>query len=94
MPIPMHNVSESISINLQVKGLEGRRNDVLFHPPISELQPPEGAVLFFGGDVQDLEEEQAKHRDNWYKTVVWFRVIFISACHSEYVFQNMILDNR
>jgi hypothetical protein len=82
----MHYVSESISINLQVKGLEGRRNDVLFHPPISELQSPEGAVLFFGGDVQDLEEEQAKHRDNRCKTVVWFHVIFISACHSEYVF--------
>lgn len=37
---------------------------MLYHPHCSEQQPPEGAVLFFGGDVQDLEEEQAKHRDN------------------------------
>ena len=40
-------------------------NDLLYHPAsCADPQLVEGALLFFGGDVQDLEEEQAKHRDN------------------------------
>ena len=49
---------------VQVEGWEGLRNDVLYHPATTDQPAVEGAVIFFGGDVQDLEEEQAKHRDN------------------------------
>jgi hypothetical protein len=59
-----------------VKGLDERRNDVLYHPPCREEEPPQGALLFFGGDVQDLEEEQAKHRDNRHVVFLTYLILY------------------
>ncbi|XP_061704326.1 mitochondrial protein C2orf69 homolog isoform X1 [Cydia pomonella] len=47
----------------RVKGLEGRRNDVLFSPCVRRVQSPP-ALVFWGGDVQDYPELMQAHRDN------------------------------
>ncbi|XP_048000844.1 mitochondrial protein C2orf69 homolog [Leguminivora glycinivorella] len=47
----------------RVKGLEGRRNDVLFSPCVRRVQAPP-ALVFWGGDVQDYPEIMQAHRDN------------------------------
>jgi len=64
---------------LQVEGSQDRRNDIIYHPanPATNQNldpgsyasqengaPAPGSVVYFGGDVQDLPEVQATHRDN------------------------------
>jgi len=44
---------------LGVVGHQDRRNDIIYQPGSSS-----GSVIYFGGDVQDLEEVQRGHRDN------------------------------
>ncbi|XP_074659323.1 mitochondrial protein C2orf69 homolog isoform X2 [Tubulanus polymorphus] len=47
----------------QVEGLPGKFNDIIFHPP-SSAHVAEQNVVYFGGDVQDYEENMLSHRDN------------------------------
>ncbi|XP_013137634.1 PREDICTED: UPF0565 protein C2orf69 homolog [Papilio polytes] len=49
----------------RVVGLEGRANDVVFCPAPRPVTPPQklGALVFFGGDVQDYPEIMQAHRD-------------------------------
>ncbi|XP_063635460.1 mitochondrial protein C2orf69 homolog isoform X1 [Cydia splendana] len=47
----------------RVKGLEGRRNDVVFTPCARRVPAPP-ALVFWGGDVQDYPEIMQAHRDN------------------------------
>ncbi|KPI99500.1 UPF0565 protein C2orf69-like [Papilio xuthus] len=49
----------------RVVGLEGRANDVVFYPAPRPVTPPHklGALVFFGGDVQDYPEIMQAHRD-------------------------------
>ena len=51
-----------VTINT-INGFEDRQNDVLTiaERDVSDLNQ---AVVYFGGDVQNLEEEMIKHRDN------------------------------
>ena len=51
----------NVTVRRGLEGLEGRRNDV-----ISVGEGAEGAqlVVYFGGDVQDLQAVMAAHRDN------------------------------
>ena len=46
-----------------VTGWEGRTNDLI---TLGDRDPAlmEGVTIFFGGDVQDLEERMLSHRDN------------------------------
>ena len=46
-----------------VTGWEGRTNDLI---TLGDRDPAtmEGVIVFFGGDVQDLEERMLSHRDN------------------------------
>uniref|UniRef100_A0A1B6LUT1 Uncharacterized protein n=1 Tax=Graphocephala atropunctata TaxID=36148 RepID=A0A1B6LUT1_9HEMI len=52
-----------------VKGFEGRTNDIVYCPP-KNTELPTSAVIFFGGDVQDYPEVMENHRDNK-KLVKW-----------------------
>jgi len=45
-----------------VVGLEDRVNDVV--TPVMKRDQYDEVVVYFGGDVQDLEENMIKHRDN------------------------------
>ena len=51
----------NVTVRKGLEGYDGRRNDV-----ISVGEGGEGSqlVLYFGGDVQDLESVMAAHRDN------------------------------
>ena len=51
----------NVTVQRGLEGFEGRRNDV-----ISVGEGGEGAqlVVYFGGDVQDLQSVMAAHRDN------------------------------
>ena len=51
----------NVTVRRGLEGLEGRRNDV-----ISVGEGTEGGqlVVYFGGDVQDLQSVMAAHRDN------------------------------
>ncbi|KAG8262869.1 hypothetical protein J6590_045068 [Homalodisca vitripennis] len=51
-----------------VKGFEGRTNDVIYCLP--ETESPTSAVVYFPGDVQDYSESMEAHRDNK-KYVQW-----------------------
>uniref|UniRef100_A0A1B6E7C1 Uncharacterized protein n=1 Tax=Clastoptera arizonana TaxID=38151 RepID=A0A1B6E7C1_9HEMI len=58
--------AESLSCPLrvvQVKGFEGRANDVIYCHPLDK-EPHSSAVIYFGGDVQDYPENMDHHRDN------------------------------
>ncbi|XP_068622889.1 mitochondrial protein C2orf69 homolog isoform X2 [Battus philenor] len=46
----------------RVSGLEGRANDVVFCPA-ARAASKHGALVFFGGDVQDYPEVMQAHRD-------------------------------
>lgn len=46
---------------LRLEGLDGRSNDVV---TVGEPERCNKLLVFFGGDVQDLEEMMARHRDN------------------------------
>ncbi|XP_054266057.1 mitochondrial protein C2orf69 homolog isoform X2 [Macrosteles quadrilineatus] len=47
----------------EVKGYEGRTNDVIYCTP-KNMELPHSAVVYFGGDVQDYPEVMESHRDN------------------------------
>ena len=50
------------TVSLQrLEGLPGRRNDVL---TVGEADKCTKLLVYFGGDVQDLESVMAAHRDN------------------------------
>ena len=59
MTVPDSNIN--VTVRRGLEGLVGRRNDV-----ISVGEGGEGSqlVVYFGGDVQDLEVVMAAHRDN------------------------------
>ena len=59
MTVPDSNIN--VTVRRGLEGLGGRRNDV-----ISVGEGGEGSqlVVYFGGDVQDLEAVMAAHRDN------------------------------
>ena len=57
-------MSELSSVTVRaVTGWEGRTNDLI---TLGDRDPAlmEGVTIFFGGDVQDLEERMLSHRDN------------------------------
>ena len=53
----------NVTVRRGLEGLEGRRNDVII---VGEGGEGEGGqlVVYFGGDVQDLQSVMAAHRDN------------------------------
>ncbi|KAF8794445.1 UPF0565 protein C2orf69 like protein [Argiope bruennichi] len=46
----------------KVDGYQNRSNDIIYYPSVSHS--PVGCVVFFGGDMQDYEENMLAHRDN------------------------------
>ena len=57
----MSVAASNVIVRRGLEGFKGRRNDV-----ISVGEDVEGSqlVVYFGGDVQDLEAVMAEHRDN------------------------------
>jgi len=51
----------AVTVLKLVAGLAARRNDIVFK---RGTLPSQGSIVFFPGDVQDLEEIQSEHRDN------------------------------
>ncbi|XP_023243705.1 UPF0565 protein C2orf69 homolog [Centruroides sculpturatus] len=51
----------SVKRLLNVEGYDGRRNDIVYHSPLSVASLD---LVFFGGDVQDYPEKMLSHRDN------------------------------
>ncbi|XP_042911358.2 mitochondrial protein C2orf69 homolog [Parasteatoda tepidariorum] len=48
-----------------VEGYQGRKNEIVLHPP-HENSTIIGTVVYFGGDMQDYKENMLAHRDNKY----------------------------
>uniref|UniRef100_A0A914WFL3 Uncharacterized protein n=1 Tax=Plectus sambesii TaxID=2011161 RepID=A0A914WFL3_9BILA len=46
---------------LAVCGARGKQNDLLYQPPASSAGGGRDAVICFGGDIQDFEEQQTSH---------------------------------
>ncbi|XP_076682575.1 mitochondrial protein C2orf69 homolog [Andrena cerasifolii] len=51
-----------ISIWKKVPGIAGRCNDIIYSCPI--LPPSQDILVYFGGDVQDIEESMEPHPDS------------------------------
>ncbi|CAG9580160.1 unnamed protein product [Danaus chrysippus] len=67
--ITNNNVCRGVNTMLPVRlrrvsGYEGRVNDVIFRPAISDAARGRETLVFFGGDVQDYPEAMQAHRDN------------------------------
>ena len=59
--VVVHRRMSSVVVR-SVVGLEDRVNDVV--TPVMKRDQYDEVVVYFGGDVQDLEENMIKHRDN------------------------------
>ncbi|XP_017882386.1 UPF0565 protein C2orf69 homolog [Ceratina calcarata] len=54
-------MSSKISIWRKVPGYVGRYNDVIYSRPLMSVTPPsQDVLLYFGGDIQDLQENMEK----------------------------------
>ena len=53
----------NVTVRRGLEGLEGRRNDVI-SASVGEGGEGSQLVVYFGGDVQDLQTVMAAHRDN------------------------------
>ncbi|XP_003706504.1 mitochondrial protein C2orf69 homolog [Megachile rotundata] len=55
-------MSSKIWVWKKVPGAVGRCNDVIYSRP--KLPPSQDLLLYFGGDVQDIQENMAQHSDS------------------------------
>lgn len=54
--------SSKIWVWKKVPGLVGRYNDIIYSRPV--LPPSQDFLVYFGGDVQDIQENMVKHTDS------------------------------
>lgn len=58
----MSSCVSSLKILTGVEGLDGKKNDIIYHPGRNSV--PGSAVVYFGGDIQDYREKMQIHRDH------------------------------
>ncbi|XP_052862175.1 mitochondrial protein C2orf69 homolog [Anopheles cruzii] len=65
-PVPAVSTAAPCKIN-GLKGYQNRTNNIIYCPPLTRPVSPKekcSAVIYFGGDVQDVPEKMESNRDN------------------------------